>query len=93
MENERLRQRVAEGTLRFILWDSTPECVGHLKCYQTVQYCHSVLAHWGRHVSLSMADHDEYFVIPTPDKYSNIQAWMLPPSCLSPSLVSAVTVT
>eukprot|EP00884_Botryococcus_braunii_P010128 jgi/Botrbrau1/19116/Bobra.0077s0029.1 len=73
MEDERLRRRVAEGVLRFVLWDSTPECVNHLKCYQPLQYGHAILAHWGRPVRLSMADHDEYFAIPYPANITTIQ--------------------
>lgn len=82
MEDERLRRRVAEGVLRFVLWDSTPECVNHLKCYQPLQYGHAILAHWGRHVHLSMADHDEYFAIPYPTNITTIQVLPSLPSLL-----------
>jgi hypothetical protein len=37
-EDARLRKYWAEGRLEFVLWDSTPECVGHLKCMQPLMY-------------------------------------------------------
>ncbi len=33
-EDHRLRKLWTEGKLEFVLWDSTAECVGHLKCMQ-----------------------------------------------------------
>lgn len=33
-EDHRLRKLWSEGKLEFVLWDSTAECVGHLKCMQ-----------------------------------------------------------
>ena len=33
-EDHRLRKMWTEGKLEFVLWDSTAECVGHLKCMQ-----------------------------------------------------------
>jgi hypothetical protein len=32
--DHRLRKLWTEGRLEFVLWDSTAECVGHLKCMQ-----------------------------------------------------------
>jgi hypothetical protein len=34
---------------------------------------HAILAYWGQSVYLSMADHDEYLSLNTPDKYSSVQ--------------------
>lgn len=31
-EDHRLRKLRKVGKLEFVLWDSTSECVGHLKC-------------------------------------------------------------
>jgi hypothetical protein len=73
LRHDKLRKYVDQGVLRLVLWNSTSECVGHPKCRQTLQYCHSILAHWGSNVRLSIADHDEYFVLPDPNHFSNIQ--------------------
>lgn len=58
--------------LEFVLWDSTAECVGHLKCMQPLMYSHAILAHWGKPVYMSLADHDEYLSLENPDKYANV---------------------
>lgn len=78
-EDARLRRYWEAGVLEYVLWDSTSECVGHLKCMQPLMYSHSILAHWGQPVYLSFADHDEYLSLNNPDKYSSVQD--LVPQC------------
>ena len=40
-EDHRLRKLWTEGKLEFVLWDSTHECQGHLKCMQVSCSCHA----------------------------------------------------
>ena len=40
---------------------------------QPLMYSHAILAHWGQPVYLSLADHDEYLSLNTPEKYSSVQ--------------------
>lgn len=80
-EDARLRRLWAEGTLEFVLWDSSAECVGHLKCMQPLMYSHAILAHWGQPVYLSLADHDEYLALPNPERYASVQDLISKPGC------------
>ena len=80
-EDPRLRRLWADGALEFVLWDSTSECVGHLKCMQPLMYSHALLATWGQPVYLSLADHDEYLALPDPDRVASVQDLIATPGC------------
>ncbi len=72
-EDARLRRYWEAGVLEYVLWDSTAECMGHLKCMQPLMYSHAILSYWGQPVYLSLADHDEYLSLNHPDKYASVQ--------------------
>lgn len=76
-EDHRLRKLWTEGKLEFVLWDSTAECVGHLKCMQPLMYSHAILSWWGQAVYLSLADHDEYLALAHPEKIASVQDLMV----------------
>lgn len=50
-EDARLRRYWEAGVLEYVLWDSTAECVGHLKCMQVLLYL--CLGLWGGNDSVA----------------------------------------
>ncbi|KAK9803267.1 hypothetical protein WJX72_003016 [[Myrmecia] bisecta] len=64
LHDPRIHELVAQDKLELILWDSMAECSWHPLCSHPQILSHSLLAHWGQHVWLALADVDEFLALP-----------------------------